>query len=440
MKLTPKIPTTRYSEAIKEFYKTADPGKSMEDIDKLLAKYDTKLLTLMNMLWHKYGSHPLVALKKIISEEEYSKGKMHWETHQPSLIGSKSNNTHWDEFKTKIDQENDKFFQALQDFVKAIPNNLPIFQANDRAVKDDEEEEEEEEEEGNEEEGYQSRTFLKRRSPSADVVIQEHLPTKRPSTNGVEQDMYRCWTNIEKDKKTDEVIKLHEEYHLQKRTYSLSLPSLPPHLVLIHVTVDQEHICKNDPTCWAVLQISKAKRNGKPMFERGFFEFGKKGKNDDNSEYVVPSIFKVEVEWNCPFFPQSNLYVPASFLEMMPTKFKYEVELPLQCELIPNETLQTAGISDCTADIAVMLPTNYAMMELFLLNAAQMAVHIKKEESMESFEIIEDVTCAKLQDTLTEIVTFANYPNLVQNAAKETTVQHDDNCEPKSKIQKHSNP
>ncbi len=62
-KLSAKLPSHRYPEAIKEFYKTADPTKSIEDINKVLLKYDSKLIVLMNMLWHKYGKHPIVSMK-----------------------------------------------------------------------------------------------------------------------------------------------------------------------------------------------------------------------------------------------------------------------------------------------------------------------------------------------------------------------------------------
>ncbi len=218
-------------------------------------------------------------------------------------------------------------------------------------------------------------------------------------------------------------MKLHEEYHLLKKTFSISVPELPPHILLLHVTVNEEYMCNNDSSCWAILEIDKLTRK--------FLEFGKKkaiiDTSQDDSEYTIPNIFDIKMEWNCSFFPFEKITIPSYFEWMMkPNVLKYEVELPTHCHLLPNETLVTADLSDYTVDIGIELPSEYYQLELFLLNVSSLIVNI---DDIEYFHIIEKNDGVDLFNCFKTIVIFDDYPNVEPQIADETDL-------PSRKVQK----
>ncbi len=159
MQLSSKVPASRYIEAIKVFYKQADPTKSASDIDKVLTKYDSKLVTLMNMLWHKYGNHPIVALKDIIKEENAI--PVNWGS--DPIKTSKQQ----DSANAYRESQNAKFMELLHEFIAAIPDNISIPPWEHEGI---------------------------------DILIEEYEPIKRSISfvDGAEQrTWYRCWSNIE---------------------------------------------------------------------------------------------------------------------------------------------------------------------------------------------------------------------------------------------------
>ena len=390
MKLTPKIPSTRYIEAIKEFYKKADPGKSSEDIDKVLAKYDSKHLTLMNMLWHKYGNHPLVSLKETIQKEE----------HEAYLARCSSGKSSLDDVMSAYDakrqeqqienkKQNTKCFHVLKEFINSIPKDI---------------------------------TIPKWIHEGCDITVEEYSPSKR-SLDEEQSIWYRSWTILERNASTNEIIKLREEYHLIKKTFSVSLPGLPPHLLLLHVTVDEGCICNNDPSCWIILEIKKLARK--------LAQFGPKtaettADESDNSQYTIPNVFKIELEWNCSFFSLSKLFIPQYFIFDKELRIKYESELPEVCYLLPKKTLTTDDLSDYTVDVAMILPTNYFEIELFLLNASSMLTNGKANDNADDFEFIETHKGADLLSILKSVASFDNYPNRVNDETEASTVAKED--------------
>lgn len=351
--LTKKLSPKRYPEAVRLFYQVVDPTKPQAVIENLLLKYESKMIVLMNMLWHKYGSHPLVAMKDIVAKEDAPIVAKRLK--QLEEIRQRKDERLAKEKRQKLDkhrEEEQRFLQLVQNFVDAMPphsssttksNHLP------KGTKD-----------------IAKEIFsISGVDDSENSICKNNVSKKRSASSASDS------TEIPDDSNYFQLIHIDRPNHPDIKRYrvdlyskkrirkAISLPLLPPRSLVIALNLPPDLHCDTDDgwVSWCRFDLEFSEFIKDHMYYSGevIHQFRK-------DKFVV----NVDIEWNCPWFDQSKLFVPTHWLDCIKKNEKqiYDTSIELRSPYVP-ESINWRE-EECDLNFKFHIPEILLVYEVFL--------------------------------------------------------------------------